>query len=119
MSDRVRFQADEDIREEIVTGLLKRQPLIEFQTVQGVGLKGSPDPALLAFAAEQGRGLVSHDLKTMPGHFGAFLTCGKHSSGLILVQQRLPVALILDDLLLIWEADTPEEWIDRIEYLPL
>jgi hypothetical protein len=69
MSEKIRFQADEDFRMRIVRGLLRRQPLIDFQMVPAASLKGTSDPALLAFAAERGRVLVSHDLTTMPTHF--------------------------------------------------
>ncbi|HEY7357965.1 MAG TPA: DUF5615 family PIN-like protein, partial [Ktedonobacterales bacterium] len=73
MSAQIRFQADEDFNDWIVRGLLRREPLIDFQTVPEAGLRGLADPALIAFAAEQGRVLVSHDFSTMPTHFAAFL----------------------------------------------
>jgi hypothetical protein len=55
----------------------------------------------------------------MPAHFDTFLAGGQHSPGLILVHDGLPIAQAIDDLLLIWEASSPEEWRDRWTYLPL
>ena len=48
------------------------------------------DPDVLALAASLGRVLVSHDRKTMPGHFYRFLEKAE-SPGLILVPQVLAI----------------------------
>lgn len=119
MSRQVRFQADEDFNTLIIESLLYRQPLIDFQTTSAVDLKGTPDSALLAFAAEQGRVLVSHDFSTMPTHFAHFLESGQHSPGLFLIHQDVPIGQAIEELLLIWEASSSEEWHDQLRYLPL
>ncbi|HEY7349894.1 MAG TPA: DUF5615 family PIN-like protein [Ktedonobacterales bacterium] len=119
MSEQIRFQADEDFNDWIVKGLLRREPLIDFETVPEVDLRGLPDPALIAFAAERGRILVSHDLSTMPTHFAHFLEGGHHSPGLFLIRQTLPISQAIEALYLVWQASTPEEWFDQMEYLPL
>jgi hypothetical protein len=36
-----------------------------------------------------------------------------------LINQDLPIAQAVDELLLIWEASTAEEWYDQVRYLPL
>lgn len=40
-------------------------------------------------------------------------------SGLILVRQDYPIGQVIDELVLIGEASTAEEWIGVIAYLPL
>ena len=40
-------------------------------------------------------------------------------AGLMVAPQLYPVSPIADELILIWFASTAEEWIGRIEYLPL
>ncbi len=119
MTERIRFQADEDFNSLIVKGLLKREPLIDFHTTAQAGLQGLPDPVRLARAAEQGRILVSHDVKTMPGHFVAFLASGQHSPGVFLIGQDVPIGTAIEALYLVWEASVPEEWRDQITHLPL
>lgn len=120
MSERVQFQADEDLDRDIVTGLRRRETSIVFEIIPTPGLpKGTLDPAVLAFAAGQGRILVSHDLKTMPQHFADFLASGQHSAGLVLVPRKLPIAQVIEELYLIWEATTPDYWRNLIQYLPL
>jgi hypothetical protein len=69
-------------------------------------------------AAEEGRLLVSHDYRTMPTHFAIFVTT-RTSAGVLLVSQALPLAEVVEDLLLIWEASEAEEWINRFDTLPL
>ena len=115
----IRFQADESFSHWIVKGVLRRQPLIDFQTAVAAGLRGRAYPEVLARAAAEERILVTHDVSTMPAHFDTFLAGGQHSPGLILVHDSLPIAQAIDDLLLIWEASSPEEWRDRWTYLPL
>ena len=72
---------------------------------------------MLAFAADEGRILVSHDFQTMPRHFRQF-TKGRRSPGVLLVRQDLPVGEAIETLLLIWEASEAGEWNNRIGYLP-
>ena len=71
---KVRFLADADLNRAIVSGVLRREPSLDFLTAQAAGLRGMNDPEVLALAAEQRRVLVSHDVGTMPAHFRAFRT---------------------------------------------
>jgi predicted nuclease of predicted toxin-antitoxin system len=61
---KLRFQADADLNEDIVKGVLRREPGIDFQTATSDGLRGLSDLEVLALAAEEGRILVSHDRKS-------------------------------------------------------
>jgi hypothetical protein len=54
----------------------------------------------------------------MPRHFGDFIRTTP-SPGLIVVPQSLPVREVVDSLILIWAATQPEEWINRVAYLPI
>jgi hypothetical protein len=72
---------------------------------------------VLAFAADEGRILVSHDFGTMPKHFCQF-TQGRNSPGVLLVRQDVPVAEAIETLLLIWEATEAEEWVNRLCLVP-
>jgi predicted nuclease of predicted toxin-antitoxin system len=60
----VRYQADADLNQAIVTGVLRREPTIDFQTAFAAKLEGVKDQEVLAIAARQERILVSHDRKT-------------------------------------------------------
>ncbi len=114
----VRYQADADLNQVIVTGVLRREPAIDFQTAFAAGLKGVKDPEVLAIAAQQKRILVSHDRKTMPLEFAEFII-EKQSSGVIIVSRKLSIEVVIEELLLIWAASSAEEWVNRIAKLPL
>ena len=116
---KVRFLADADLNRAIVSGVLRREPSVDFLTAQAAGLRGMNDPAVLALAAERQRVLVSHDVGTMPAHFHAFRSAGIPSSGVFLIPQSLDVGAAIDELLLIWLASEASEWEDRLEWLPL
>jgi len=114
----LRFQADVDLNQLILRAACRREPALDFQTAEAAGLSGLPDPEVLHRAAEEGRVLVTHDLQTMPRHFAAFITA-RQSAGLLLIPQSLPIASVVDDLLLIWFTMEAAEWINLMWYLPL
>ena len=65
---KVRFQADADLHQMIVTALVRCEPGVDFQTATAAGLAGLRDPHVLERAATAGRVLVSHAQSTMPQH---------------------------------------------------
>lgn len=69
----VRFQADADLKQAIVTGAVRRQPNLDFQSANAAELEGKKDSEVLQIAAQDGRVLVTHDRKTMPTEFGTFI----------------------------------------------
>lgn len=115
----IRFLADADLRHRIVYGCRRREPSIDFLLAIEAALQRAPDPELLAFAAEQGRVLVSSDSSTMTAHFRDFLKIHASSPGLIIVPQRVLIGRAIEDLLTIWGASNAEEWVNRIAWLPL
>ena len=114
----VRFQADADLNQFIVSAVLRRVPAIDFRTATAAGLAGVKDQEVLAFAARDGRILITHDQATMPRHFAEFLRI-QRSPGLIVIPQHLLLGDVADDLILIWTATHADEWIDRIAFLPI
>ena len=116
---KVRFLADADLNKAIVSGVLRREPSIDFLTAYAAGLRRMKDLEVLALAAEQQRVLVSHDVSTMPAHFRAFRNAGKQSAGVFLIAQSLDVGTAIDELLLVWLASEATEWENRLLWLPL
>lgn len=114
----IRFQADADLNQAIVAGVLRRNPSIDFQTANASNLFGLTDLEVLLVASQEGRIIVSHDQRTMPSHFAEFIVT-QTSTGLIIVVQSMPIIIAIDNLLKIWESSESEDWINRIAYLPL
>lgn len=69
----VRFQADADLKQAIVTGVVRRQPKIDFRSANAAELEAKKDSEVLVITAQDGRVLVTHDRQTMPAEFGAFI----------------------------------------------
>jgi predicted nuclease of predicted toxin-antitoxin system len=57
---------DENFNQRILRDLKRRLPNLDYSVVQKSGLSGASDANVLAWAAEQNRVLVTHDLKTVP-----------------------------------------------------
>lgn len=58
----LRYLADENFNQRIVRGLLRRLPEIDIAIAQDVGLGGVPDSDVLAWAADENRVLLTHDV---------------------------------------------------------
>ncbi|MDS3860279.1 DUF5615 family PIN-like protein [Thermosynechococcaceae cyanobacterium BACA0444] len=115
---KLKFQADADLNYGIVTGVLRAEPTIDFQTAIMGKLEGLSDFEVLRLAADENRVLISHDQRTMPVHFAKFLM-NDQSSGVIIVLQSMPISAAIDGLIQIWQKSKPTDWINRIAYLPL
>jgi predicted nuclease of predicted toxin-antitoxin system len=61
----LRWLADENFNNDIVRALWRKDPRIDIIRTQDAGLIGIDDDALLAWAAEQERVLLTHDVSTM------------------------------------------------------
>ena len=114
----VNFLADADLNQKIVVGLRRRASSIDIWSAHEGNVIGLADPEVLRVAADSGRILLSHDQKTMPRHFTEFLR-DRSSPGLVIVPQSVPVGVAIDELLVIGEASTAEEWVNSLLFLPL
>ena len=115
---RIQFQADVNLKQSIVTGVLRRVPEISFQTSPEAGLAKLSDMAVLSQAANEGRILITHYRRTMPFDFAKFIAA-KVSPGVSLVPRRIPIRTIVEELILIWHASEAEDYYNRILTLPL
>jgi hypothetical protein len=70
---KIRFEADSDFRNSAVLATARRWPFIDIRSAQCLIPDAFSDPDILAFAASEGRVLLSHDVSTMPEHFRRFL----------------------------------------------
>ena len=99
-------------------GVRRREPSISFLQAFEVGTAGKDDLTVLQIAVDEGRILVSHDVRTMPRHFQEFIHRWS-SPGLVLVPQRLALSTAIEDLVLMWIASEDHEWVNQIRYLPI
>jgi hypothetical protein len=118
---RIRYLLDEDTPHTIRDQLLRRQPTMDVLAVGDdvAPAFGTPDPVVLRWIEHEGYILVSRNRRTLSQHLREHLQAGGHVPGIILPRRQSSFREILDDLILIWEAGHPEEYRDRIQYLPL
>lgn len=114
-----KFLADADLRLPIVTGVLRRDPSIDFLTASSANLFGVKDPEVLRIAAQLGRVLVSHDVNTMPKHFREYQLGGVVSAGVLLIPQSLELQTAIEELVTIAWTSQAEEWCGCLTWLPL
>lgn len=79
---------------------------------------GLSDPLILQWAERECRILLTFDEDTVPIHLGEHLRAGSHSPGIFIVRDRVHVSDVLEFLILAAYASEPDEWRDRIQYLP-
>ncbi len=115
----IRFLADEDFNRTIVRGVSRTLPKLDIVRVQEVGLMTLDDDAILGFAANERRIVLTHDVRTMPIHASSRLELGKPMTGLFVVRQRLSVKVSIEDIVVLAECSHDDEWFGQILYLPL
>ena len=81
----LRFLADENLDGDLLRALLRRRPDLDIVRVQDVGLAGADDAAVPAWAAANGRVLLTHDVNTVPGHAYARIRAGQPLAGVVAV----------------------------------
>ncbi len=114
---KIRFQADADLNEDIVTGVLRREPRVDFRTAAAARLRSLSDSEVLTLAAREGRILVSHDRRTMPLAFADFVHTSA-SPGLLIVSQKTDLLSAINGVLLVWSASEAQEWTNQLGTIP-
>ena len=115
----LRLAADENLNNDIVRGLLRRNPELEIVRIQDVGLGGADDATVLEWAARQGRVLITHDVSTVTYYAYERVRAGRAMPGVFEVSRSVSVGQAIEDLLLLAECSLEGEWEAQVRYLPL
>ena len=115
----MRWLADENFNNDILRALFRRDPDIDVIRAQDAGLTGIDDEALLAWAAEQNRLLLTHDVSTLTAYAYHRVMKGEPMPGVFEVSREVSMRVAVDDILLLTECSRPGEWEGQIRYLPL
>lgn len=111
--------ADENFNNQIVRGILRRNPDVDIVRVQDIGLIEADDPTVLEWAAQQGRVVLTHDVATMTNFAYERMQAGLAMPGLFEVNRRVSVGLAIEEILLIAECSMEGEWEGQVRFLPL
>jgi hypothetical protein len=115
----VRFLVDENFNNNLVRGLLRRNPGTDLVRVQDLGLRGATDETVLVRAASEGRVVLTHDVATLIACAYERVRAGHAMPGVIAVSQTLPVGQVIEDLVLVVRCSGAEDWTNQVRYLPL
>jgi hypothetical protein len=111
--------ADENFNADIVRGLLRRLPGLDIVRVQDAGLSGADDPAVLEWAAREGRIVLTHDISTLVSCAFERIASGRPMPGVFAARSSGPIGSTIDDLVLLAECSVHEEWEGQVRFLPL
>src|SRR5690554_15613 len=107
----IRFHLDEHVHPGIAVGLRSRG--IETTTTVDSELSGADDVIHLAFALAEQRVVVTHDTDFLKLH-----SAGVSHAGIAYChQEKYPLGILLQMLLLLAACETTQTMIGRVEYL--
>ncbi|MCP3964631.1 MAG: hypothetical protein GY719_42925 [bacterium] len=115
----LRFIADENFNGRILRGLLRALPELDIVRVQDTPLAGAADPEILAWAADEGRLLLTHDVSTVTRFAVERVRDGKAMPGVVEVSTRMAIGRAIKEIELLAGASEAEECEGQVMYLPL
>jgi len=115
----LRFVADVCFNGSVFRALQRSNPHLDIVRAQDVGLNGATDPRVLAWAAEQGRLVLSHDVNTLIGFANDRTRSGQRMPGLIEVPRSMSIARAVEDILILADCSAEGECEGQIIFLPL
>ena len=115
----LKLLADENFDNTIIRGLLRRKADIDIVRIQDVDLSGADDPTILAWAAQESRVLLTHDVATITRYAYERVTEGQSMPGVIEVSLEAAIGQVIEDILLLLECSLEGELEGQVQYLPL
>ena len=115
----LRFAADENFNLHIIKGALRRLPRLDIVRVQDADLEGADDPTVLAWAASEGRVLLTHDVNTITAFAYERVAQGMPMPRVFEVSLKIPISIAIEEILLLAQCSIENEWEGQVNYLPL
>lgn len=113
------FLTDENFDGRVFHGLIERRPALDIVRVQDVGLRQSDDPAILTWAAEHGRVLLTKDFRTIPAYAYERVRKMQRMPGVLVIGDALSVGAAIEQITLVIECSQEDEWEGQVRRLPL
>lgn len=116
----MKWLADENFRNGIIRGTLRRQPKFDIVRAQDIPhIAGQDDAALLSFATAEGRIVVTHDVSTMVPAMHKQIRLALRCAPIVLVPDSLAILTAVEDLILLDACARETDWTAGVLYLPL
>jgi len=81
--------------------------------------RGTLDPEILLWCQANHFSLVTRNRRSMPVHLRDHLAAGLYVPGIFILNPGMTMGETVDELVLIWEASEPKEYVDLLNYLPM
>src|SRR5205814_6001305 len=115
----LRWLAGENFNNDILRAMFRSNRGLDIVRAKDVGLTGSGDEALLAWAADQNRVLLTLDVSTITAHAYRRVMKGDPMPGVFEVSRRVTVRSAVADIILLSECSNTGEWEGQVRYLQL
>jgi hypothetical protein len=115
----MRFAADENFNGRILERLYQLFEDLDIVRVQDTDFYSAPDPAVLNWAAQEERIILTHDVQTLVNDAYERIKQGLPMPGVVLVPNTLAIQLAVNDLEIAIGAGQPEDFKDRVTFIPL
>ncbi len=115
-----KFLLDEHLPPSIIDEFRRREPALEIRAIDQAPAppRGTLDPEILTWIEINGYLLVTNNRASMPVHLAAHLANSHHIPGILVTPAPLRIGPLINVLLLVWGASLPDEYRDKITYLP-
>jgi len=115
----VKWLADENLRNAIVRGILRRAPGLDIVRVQDVQqIFGADDSVVLDWATRNNRIVLTHDVSTMVPAMHDLLRASR-CAPIVLVPDSLPDGVAIEEIILLDECSVESDWAAGVVFLPL
>ncbi|BAG03379.1 MAG: DUF5615 family PIN-like protein [Microcystis sp.] len=118
---KIRFLLDENLSPKLKIAVQRINSTIDILRVGDADapLLGTLDPNLLQYLELSQRLLITDNRSTMPNHLKDHWNTGGHTWGIIWLRPSGTISQWAESMILIWELTEAEEWIDRLDWIPL
>ncbi len=114
----LKLLADENFDNTILRGVIRRRPTLDIVRVQDIGLSGADDPTILAWAADESRILLTHDVATITNFAYQRVAKALPMPGVVEIHTDARLGQVIEDILLIIDCTVEGELEGQIYYLP-
>jgi hypothetical protein len=116
----LRLATDADFNGRVFRALLRALPDLDIVRAQDAGFRTQADPAVLEWAASEGRILLTHDRRTLVGFAYQRVAAGLPMPGVFVIRNRGgQIGQMTQDILVPVLCSEQHEWDGQVQFLPL
>ena len=116
-----KYLLDEHVNPRLKMAVHKHNPEIAVWCIGDPGAppRGTPDPDILLWCEAKGFSLVTDNRTSMPVHLQDHLAVGGHVPGIFILNDKMSMGKMAEELAIIHGAAEPDEYAGMIVFLPM